>query len=194
MKIIENDTIQYSTTVIHNGQEYFQSPAHQLANHICKKEYENFRFSWKKGFTSSKIFIQQIIEKGSLYCYSKFSKKKFAGEIIYDLQNDRMTLTKSVEKFEIRKISMNGRFEDFFSVHNEIFKHLRDEDVIQINTVEREIRKKIACKYLIKKKNALTNGKIILDEGFGNYFFIPVSDFYRIKEKYVRETKKQFRK
>ena len=55
-QISEKDEIAFTTDIEKDGKQYFQSLAHQLAGHICKKEYEEFRLTCEYHFLSATIY------------------------------------------------------------------------------------------------------------------------------------------
>ena len=56
----KQDEINYSTKVIIDGREYFQSLAHQLAAYLCKQNFEEYRLTSETGFLSSKILSKKM--------------------------------------------------------------------------------------------------------------------------------------
>lgn len=179
MSVNQNDLINYSTDVVVDGKQYFQSLAHQLANHICKRTYEEFRLTCEKGFMSATIFIEKIEQQGGVFVSTKYGEKKCVGVILYDLEKNKMTLRKTNVNRDKHEFHADGTLDDCFGVQYEIFKYLRDGDIIQIHTTEREGRKQVACKYRITKMKALKNGRFLHFKGHGTQFFIPVADFHK---------------
>ena len=188
----ENE-INYTTSLIQDGREYFQSLAHQLAKHICAKTYDEFRLTAELGFMDAKIYLEKIITPGGHFIAPKYGEKKCIGVVLYDIENNRMTLRKTNVNRNIHEFHADGDFDACFGVQYEIFKYLRDSDIIQIHTVERVVRKNIAFVYQIKKMKALKTGRFLHHKGHGTQFFIPIADFKKsegspVKKK--RTTKK----
>ena len=71
----ENELVLNPDVVI-NGQNYFYSPAHQLAKHICSKSYDGYRLTWEEGFTSATIYFEELIREGSFFASAKYGDKK----------------------------------------------------------------------------------------------------------------------
>ena len=74
----ENE-INYTTSLIQDGREYFQSLAHQLAKHICAKTYDEFRLTAELGFMDAKIYLEKIITPGGHFIAPKYGEKKCIG-------------------------------------------------------------------------------------------------------------------
>lgn len=161
------DKINFTTDVVIDGKTYFQSLAHQLAAHVCNKEYDNFRLSFNAGFMHAEIFLEEILIKGGFFYSERLGEKFKIGDITYDVNTDRM-------KFIQQDSNENG---EFLSVQYEIFQHLRKFDLIQINTIERKVRHKSLCVYRILKHNALNCGHLVNTEKHGKKFVIPKSKF-----------------
>lgn len=171
--------IEYSTKIVIDGHDFFQSLAHQLANHVCKKVYEEFRLSAELGFTAATIYIEYLRVPATEYTAARYSEKKCIGVILFDVDNNRMTLRKTNVDRKVHEFHADGNLDDCFGVQYEIFKYLRDGDVIQIHTVERELRRKAPFVYRITKIKALKNGRFLHFKGHGTQFFIPIADFKR---------------
>ena len=185
----END-INYSTTLIKDGREYFQSLAHQLARYICGKTYDEFRLSGETlGYLNAKIYLEKIITPGTYFSSTKYGEKKCIGAIYYDPDTNRMTLRKTNVDRTIHEFHADGNLDDCFGVQYEIFKYLRDSDIIEIRTIERVVRKNIEFIYRISKMKALKNGRFLHFKGHGTQFFIPIADFKRIEGKPAKKKK-----
>ena len=176
----ENE-IDYNTNLVIDGRQYFQSLAHQLASHICKKSYDEFKLSAELGFMDAKIYLERIIAPGTYYAATKYGEKKCIGVIYFDIETNRMTLRKTNVDRTIHEFHADGNLDDCFGVQYEIFKYLRDGDIIEIRTVEKVARKKINFIYRITKMKALKNGRFLHFKGHGTQFFIPIADFKKIE-------------
>jgi len=180
--------IEYTTTIIKDGREYFQSCAHQLAKHICSKSYSEFKLSAEYGFTSAKIYFESI-SGGSVY--DKPQKiKKCIGNLLFNIDNNEIILRKYNVQREIHEFHKG----ECFGVQYEIFKYLRDCDWIQICTVETVNGKNVKFIYSIKKLKAMKNGKFLHFAGHGTQFFIPVADFSKSAGQEIKQVKKKRKK
>ena len=178
----QTEIIEYTTNIEQDGKTYFQSLAHQLADYVCSREYDDFKFTAEKGFTSAKIFIEKAQAAG-LFSFEKSNGKKCIGVILFDVENNRMILRKTGVNREIHEFHADGKLDDCFGVQYEIFKYLRDGDIIQVHSSEIEGRKKVPYVYRITKIKALRNGRFLHFKGHGTQFFIPVADFKREVER-----------
>ena len=190
----ENELILNPDVVI-NGQNYFYSPAHQLAKHICSKTYDGYRLSWEEGFTSATIYFEELIREGSFFASAKYGDKKCIGVLYYDLDKNQLILRKTNVNIAVHEFHADEKrgMDDCFGVQYEIFKYLRDPDLIQICTVERCVRHKQNVTYTITKSNAARHGRFLQFKGCGVQFFIPKADFKKTEGKIVKEkqTKKK---
>lgn len=161
------DKINFTTDVVIDGKTYFQSLAHQLAAYVCKKEYDNFRLRNKKGFMNAEIYMEEIIVKGGFFFSERLGKKFKICDLNYNVDKDRIAY--------IQQDYENS--EESLFIQYEIFKYLRDFDLIQINTIERKVCHKSLCVYRILKHNALNCGHLVNTEKHGKKFVIPKSKF-----------------
>lgn len=189
----ENE-IGYTTNLVKDGHEYFQSLAHQLAKYICKKEYDEFKLSAELGFTNAQIYLEQIITPGGYFASTKYGEKKCIGVIYFDIDTNRMTLRKTNVDRTIHEFHADGNLDDCFGVQYEIFKYLRDGDIIEIRTVERVARKKVNFIYRITKMKALKNGRFLHFKGHGTQFFIPIADFKKTEGSEYKKKKAKTKK
>ena len=192
-QILEKDEIVFTTDVEKDGKQYFQSLAHQLAGHICKKEHEEFRLTCEFHFLSATIYLERILSKGGWFSSTKYDEKKCIGVLLFDIDTNRITLRKTnvePEKHEFHK-DEKRQMDDCFGVQYEIFKYLRDSDLIHIYTIERPVRKKIRVLYAISKLKAVRNGRFLHFKGWGTQFFIPKADFKRTELGEYKEKRKK---
>ena len=182
----ENE-INYTTNVVKDGRQYFQSLAHQLAEFICRKTYEEFRLTADFDFMSATIYLEKIIDPGGYFSSPKYGDKKCIGVILYDIDTNRMTLRKTNVDRRVHEFHADGNLDDCFGVQYEIFKYLRDSDIIQIHTTEKVVRKNMAFTYRITKMKALKNGRFLHFKGHGTQFFIPIADFKKSEGKPVKK-------
>lgn len=186
----------FNPDVVINGRSFFYSPAQQLAKYICQKDYEGFRLSYENGFTSATVYFEQVVKEGTYFSAPKFGEKKCIGVLYYDLDKNRITLKKTnvnLEQHEFHADAKRG-MDDCFGVQYEIFKYLRDPDLIQICTVERQVRHKQQFTYTITKSKAAKNGRFLQFKGCGIQFFIPKADFHKIEGKVLKEKEPKTKK
>ena len=172
--------IHYSTDIVINGKKYFQSLAHQLAMFLCRQYFAEYRFSAVYGFTSAEMYIENINFQGNVFSPPLFSDKRNVGLLFYDANKNLIVL----------RVNANSN-SSYFYISYDIFKYLRDSDLVQIHTVEEVCGKKTAYYYTISKLKALRNGHVLYFKGHGTQFFIPVADFRKSDGKIVIEKKKK---
>ena len=195
-QILEKDEIAFTTDVEKDGKQYFQSLAHQLAGHICKKEYEEFRLTCEYHFLSATIYLERILSKGGWFSSTKYDEKKCIGVLLFDIETNRITLRKTnvePEKHEFHK-DEKRQMNECFGVSYEIFKYLRDNDLIQIHTIERKVRHHQRYTYTISKLKAVRNGRFLHFKGYGIQFFIPKADFKCVEGEVVKNKRKAIEK
>lgn len=195
-QILEKDEIAFTTDVEKDGKQYFQSLAHQLAGHICKKEYEEFRLTCEYHFLSATIYLERILSKGGWFSSTKYDEKKCIGVLLFDIGTNRITLRKTnvePEKHEFHK-DEKRQMNECFGVSYEIFKYLRDNDLIQIHTIERKVRHHQRYTYTISKLKAVRNGRFLHFKGYGIQFFIPKADFKCVEGEIVKNKRKAIEK
>ncbi|MBO4739427.1 MAG: hypothetical protein J5606_07705, partial [Bacteroidales bacterium] len=113
--------------------------------------------------------------------------------LYYEIYFNRITMQKTnvdIEKHEFHK-DEKRLMDECFGVQYEIFKFLRDSDLIKIYTVERKVRHKQQFIYIINKLKAVKNGRFLHFTGYGTQFFIPKADFKCFEGKRVTNTKKK---
>lgn len=175
----EEQELNLNPMVVINGREYYCSPAHQLAKHICDKNYDEFRLTCEYGFTSATIFIERILVPGGIFNSTKYGDKKCIGVLLCDVETNRIILQKTnvnPERHELHKDS-SRQMDECFGVQYDIFRYLRDSDLIRICTVERKVRHKVNYIYEISKLKAVRCGRFLHFSGYGKQFFIPKAEF-----------------
>ena len=182
--------IEYTNKVIQNGYEFFQSLAHQLAGYLTKQEFEEYRQSAEYGHTSAKMFIENVTKKGTMFNATEYGPKKCIGVILYDLESNQMILRKTNVDRTIHEFHADGNLDDCFGVQYDVFKYLRDSDLIHIHTIEKVSGVKMEFCYQISKCKALRNGRFLHFKGHGTQFFIPIADFKRSEGKPYKAPKK----
>lgn len=193
----EEENLNFSPDVVIDGRSYYFSPAQQLSSHICKKEYEEFRLSQEWQHLSATIYLERILVPGGFFSSAKYAEKQCIGVLLWDIDKNRIILRKTNVNTEIHEFHKDEKrkMDECFGIQYEIFKYLRDSDLIQIHTVERKVRHKQRYIYTISKLKAVRNGRFLHFKGYGIQFFIPKADFKCVEGSVVKETKKkQFKK
>jgi len=167
------DSIDYSTKVIIDGKEYFQSPAQSLAKFLCNNKHNGFRFTKHDGFLNSVLYIELLLQQGNIFTAEKYTLKRNIGNLLYILNRNQICFLRTLDKPE--KFDIN--LDNYLAVQYEVFKYLRNTDLIEFDIIERKIRHKERFIYRILKLNALKNGFKRDIKGFGSLFFIPKTDF-----------------
>lgn len=182
--------------VEHNGYKFVYPLSQQIADHIVKKQYEEFRLTRENHGTSATIYFEQIIQDGGFFSSVKYAPKKCIGVLYYDIESDRIMLRKTNVNTEIHEFHADStrNMNECFGVQYEIFKHLRDNDLIQIHTIERKVRKQQRFIYTITKLKAIKNGRFLHFKGSGIQFFIPKEDFKCVKGEFVKNKRKAIAK
>lgn len=189
----EEENLNFSPDVIIDGRSYYFSPAQQLSSHICKKQYEEFRLSQEWQHLSATIYLERILVPGSFFSSPKYAEKQCIGVLLWDIDKNRIILRKTNVNTEIHEFHKDEKrkMDECFGIQYEIFKYLRDSDLIQIHTVERKVRHKQRYIYTISKLKAVRNGRFLHFKGYGIQFFIPKADFKCVESGVVKETKKK---
>ena len=113
---------------------------------------------------------------------------------MYDIENNRMVLRKTNVDRTIHEFHADGDLDDCFGVQYDVFKYLRDSDIIQIHTIENVSGVKMNFCYQISKYKALRNGRFLHFKGHGTQFFIPIADFKKSEGTRHKEPKKPRKK
>lgn len=176
-----SENINLTTSINIDGKEYFISPAQTLAKKICAKDYDTYRLTKEDGFISSTIFYERIIQKGSCFVSAKYAAKKEIGVLYWDVNKSHIVFRKDIQDVKKHEFKADMILDDYFYVFDDIYKLLRDEDLIEIRTFERKIRHKEKFVYRILKKNAEEKGFKKIIDGIGTMFFIPKTAFVCVK-------------
>lgn len=176
-----SENIDLTTTTYIDGKKYFVSPAQTLAKNICAKNYDIYRLTKEDGFISSTIFYEKILQKGSCFVAAKYAAKKEIGVLYFDLNKSHIVFRKDIQDIKKHEFKADLILDDFFYVFDDVFKLLRDEDLVEIRTFERKIRHKEKFVYKILKKNAKEKGLKKWIDGIGYMFFIPKNSFVCVK-------------
>ena len=192
----EEENLNFNPDVIIDGRSYYFSPAQQLASHICKKTYKEFRLSQEWNHLSASIFLERLISEGSWFSSPKYAPKHCIGVLLYDIDTNRIILRKTNVNTEIHEFHKDEKrqMDECFGISYEIFKYLRDSDLIQIHTIERKVRHQQRYVYTISKLKAVRNGRFLHFKGYGIQFFIPKADFKCVEGGIVKNKKKAVEK
>lgn len=189
----DSDKIDFNPDIEINGQKWWRSPAQHLAKYITSQHYDGFRYSAEYDFSSAKIFIETQVREGGFFQSEKWSDKKCIGVLLYDIDKNRITLRKTmveVDKHEFHKDDKR-KMDECFGVQYDIFRYLRDTDLIEIHAIERQVRHKEKFVYIISKLKAVRTGRFLHFKGYGIQFFIPKSEFKCYPKGKVKEKKKK---
>jgi len=136
--------IAHTKDIKKNGYSFFYSPAYQLGKNIERNE-EKYKISYEAKWLGIEVYAQQVIYKASWFNPTRRLGDKIKIAVVdYDIDNDRM----------IYKVSEDvKRNSDAFRLDLSIVKALREADLIQIKTIERDVRHKAWITYTISKLN-----------------------------------------
>ena len=86
--------------------------------------------------------------------------------------------------------------DECFGVQYDIFRYLRDSDLIEIHTIKQQDKHKEKLVYIISKLKAVRSGRFLHFKGYGIQFFIPKLAFKcfskgKVKEKKRKSTKEK---
>lgn len=189
----DSDKIDFNPDIEINGQRWWRSPAQHLAKYITSQYFDGFRYSAEYGFSSVQIYIEKLIAEGALYKAEKWGDKKCIGLLAYDPVENRITLRKTmveIDKHEFHKDDKR-KMDECFGVQYDIFRYLRDTDLIEIHAIERKARHKEKFVYIISKLKAVRTGRFLHFKDYGIQFFIPKSEFKCYPKGKVKEKKKR---
>lgn len=192
----EEENLNFNPDVIIDGKQYYFSPAQQLASHICKKNYEEFKLTQEWNHLSASIFLERILVPGGYFSSPKYAPKQCIGVLYYDIDKNQIILRKTNVNTEIHEFHKDDKrqMDECFGISYEIFKYLRDGDLIQIHTIERKVRHQQRYTYTITKLKAVKNGRFLHFKGYGIQFFIPKADFKCVEGSVVKNKKKTIAK
>lgn len=146
--------------------------------------------------TAVSIYLERVIQPGTYFSSTKYAPKQCIGVLIYDLEKNRTILKKTNVNSEIHEFHADSKrnMDECFGVQYELFKYLKDDDLIQIHTIERKVRHQQRFTYVINKLKAIKNGRFLHFKGYGTQFFIPKADFKCIEGKKVTKHKDKKKK
>ncbi len=186
--------VEFKTDVIKDGYSYFCPIPIQIASHISKRNYDEFRLSYEANTTGTcvSIFYEKVIQKESWFTPGKYAPKQCIGVLTFDIDENRMTLRKTNVNPEIHEFHADSKrnMKECFGVQYELFKYLRDNDLIKIHTIERKVRHYQRFMYVISKFKAVKTGRFLHFKGFGTQFFIPKESFRCIEGDRVKSKRK----
>ena len=166
--------------------------------YISKQDYKEFRLSYESNSvgTCVNIYYEKVIQEGTYFSSTKYAPKQCIGVLIYDIDTNRVILKKTNVNTEIHEFHADSKrnMDECFGVQYELFKYLKDNDLIQIHTIERKVRHQQRFIYTISKFKAVRNGRFLHFKGFGTQFFIPKADFKCVEGSVVKNKKKAIQK
>lgn len=171
---------EYPLNVVQNGCNYFYSPALQLAKNIAGVRV-NHKIICQEQWLSANVFACQIFQKASWFGSERLGEKIKIAALEYDIDSDRITyhdLTNEKSKT------------DFLRLDFAIVKGLRDCDVIQVKTIERDVRHKAWITYKISKKHLQESNYRVEPGIYGESLIVAKCLFKRSVGSLVKKTKK----
>lgn len=190
--------IDFEPNVVQNGSSCYYPISLQIAKHISSRKYDEFRLSYESNSigTYVHIYYEKILQEGGYFSSTKYAPKQCIGVLYHDIETNRVTLRKTNVITEIHEFHADEKRNmcECFGVQYEIFKHLRDNDLIQIQTIERKVRHQQRFNYYITKLKAVKNGRFLHFKGYGIQFFIPKADFKCVEGATVKNKKKETEK
>lgn len=169
---------EYPLNIIKDGYNYFYSPALQLAKNLIG-DRTHCKIVCEERWLGADIYARQFIQKASWFNSEKLGKKVKIAALKYDIDSDCMTyhsLTNEKSASDLRL--------DFA-----IVKGLRDFDIIQVKTIERDVRHKAWITYKISKKN-LQQADYQIESGiYGDIVIVSKSVFKRVVGSLVKTKK-----
>lgn len=190
--------IDFEPNIIQNGSPCFYPISLQIAKYISSRQYDEFRLSYESNSigTYVHIFYEKLIQAGGYFASPKYAPKQCIGVLFHDIEKNRVTLRKTNVNTEIHEFHADEKRNmcECFGVQYEIFKHLKDNDLIQIHTIERKVRHQQRFIYSITKFKAVKNGRFLHFKGYGTQFFIPKADFKCFEGEIVKNKKKAIEK
>ncbi|MEI7474716.1 MAG: hypothetical protein WCK67_08040 [bacterium] len=161
-----------------SNYKFVESQAHRIAHTICSKEYNGYTLTCEFDFMHAKVFFQSK-------SYLKNTEQKCIGMLLYDFENDIITLRKTcfeADKHEHHKSNS-------LAVSYDLFKHLRIKDRIEIHEVSRVSKKCNIYKIGVRKATDKGQFRHYQKEGYELQFFIG-REHFRVEEQKVRKTKR----
>ena len=162
--------------------KFVESEAHRIAHTVCKREYSDYKLTYEFEFIHAKIFFQ---DKN----YFQKKEQKCIGMLLYDFENDIVTLRKTC--FEAEKHEHHQS--NSLAISYDLFKQLRLKDRIEIHEETRTGTKYNVYKIGVRKATDKGHFKHYKKEGFELQFFIPREDF-EIVEKTRKRIKSRRKK
>lgn len=184
-----------------NGQEYTVCcpDSFIVADKACKEEHTDYRLSCKKDGTCAQVYMHTYNTKtytsyidGETYTTNGNSENtKCLGWLLWDPNTDIVTLRKT--SVDSEKHVYNR--EDCLAVSYDIFKYLRDADVIQIHSDYTDKDGKVTPMiFRIKKYKAAKLGEFKHFKGYGLQYFIPIDAFWKCVDETKLRSKKAAKK
>ena len=170
---------EYPLNVVQNGCNYFYSPALQLAKKIAGVRV-NHKIICQEKWLSVYVFACEIFQKASWFYSERLGEKTKIALIEYDIDIDRIIY---------HDLTNEKAKNDFLRLDFAIVKGLRDGDIIQVKTIERDVRHKAWITYKISKKY-LQESEYQVESGiYGDVLIVPKNVFKRVVGSLVKAKK-----
>lgn len=174
---------EYPLDIVRDGCSYFYSPALQLAKKITG-DREKYRITYQEQWLSADIFAQEFLRKVSWFGSEQLGEKTKIAFLQYDANNDRITYCDLC----------NIKPGQFLKLDYAIVKNLRDSDLIQVKTIERDVRHKAWIIYKISKLKLQESNYQIEPGIYGDSLIVAKSLFIRIVGSLVKTKKGKSKK
>ena len=189
---------EFEPEIERNGTRFVFPVSLQIAQYVSNKDYKEFRLSYESNSvgTCVNIYYEKVVQEGTYFSSTKYAPKQCIGVLIYDIDTNRVILRKTNVNTEIHEFHADSKrnMDECFGVQYELFKYLKDNDLIQIHTIERKVRHQQRFIYTITKFKAVKNGRFLHFKGFGTQFFIPKADFKCVEGQVVKNKKRAISK
>lgn len=190
--------IDFEPNIVQDGRTAYYPISLQIARFVSNQQYKEFRLSYESNSIGTYVtmYYERLLQDGGYFSSPKYAPKQCIGVLWHDIEANRVMLRKTNVNPEIHEFHADSKRDmcECFGVQYEIFKHLRDNDLIQIHTIERKVRKNQRYVYTITKFKAVKNGRFLHFKGYGTQFFIPKADFKCVEGKEVKNKKKAIAK
>jgi len=179
--------------VIH-GHEYTvcYPDSWYIADKTCKEHHDDYELTCKKEGTVAVIYMSEKVKKASWFdkddVHITTSKtQKCLGWLLWDINTDTVVLRKTQVDSELHEFHKG----DCLAISYDIFKNLRDHDIIQIHGDYTDKDGKVTPMiFRIKKYKAAKLGDFKNFTGYGLQYFIPKDAFWKVEDTTKLRTKK----
>lgn len=177
-----------------NGHEYdvCYPDSWYIADRICKEHHDGYTITNEREGWVAKVFMQKMEKVQSWFdkedSHVTLGKvKKCLGWLIWDPETDVVTLRKTQVDSELHEFHTG----DCLAISYDVFKNLRDQDIIQIHGDYTDKDGKVTPMiFRIKKYKAAREGDFKHFGEHGLQYFIPKDAFWKDIDKTKMKTKK----